>query len=234
VIRFFLRFNREILAEMGNRPSQIRSSRSTLPSATLKCRDEVGSLLLAVFLARPRHLRHLEKQYRAMRKQGMANERKSLSAAGRSALERSEGYKTTYYDDTAQNCTYGVGTLAHMGPCTPAERGRPVSNDMIERSLAQGVREAERIVRRAVKDHELTQAQFDAAVSFAYNVRNAATKALKPANRGDMASVARNISQFVYEHPHDAHGHVSGPARLNHGLVGRRRRESMPFKESKP
>lgn len=31
-----------------------------------------------------------------------------------------------YYNDVANNCTYGVGTLAHTAPCTPEELARPV------------------------------------------------------------------------------------------------------------
>ncbi|MGN6082658.1 lysozyme [Trinickia sp.] len=163
------------------------------------------------------------------KKKAGANDSKNLSLAGVHALRANEGVRNTYYNDTANNCTYGVGTLAHMGPCTPQELNQPVSAALIQGSLHQGVLRAERIVRRAVTDHELTQAQFDAAVSFAYNVPGGAHHALSPANQGNMASVARNMRQYVYEHPHDDRGRVSGPGRLNHGLVQRRARESAPF-----
>lgn len=158
------------------------------------------------------------------------NEQKQLSSAGMTALQRNEGIRRTYYNDTAGNCTYGVGTLAHMGLCTPQELGHPVSDALIQASLARGVRQAEHVVRHAVTDHELTQEQFDAAVSFAYNVPGGARHALAPANQGDMAAVARNMSRFVYEHAHDARGRASGPARLSHGLTRRRQLESAPFR----
>lgn len=159
-----------------------------------------------------------------------ANANRRLSDQGVRDLQRNEGLRLVYYNDTADNCTYGVGTLAHMGPCTAAEVGRPVTHAQVQRSLALGVQAAERIVRNAVRDTELTQEQFDAAVSFAYNVPGGARSALAPANRGDMGAVARNIDQYVYDHAHDAQGRPIGPARRNQGLVNRRQRESAPFR----
>jgi lysozyme len=158
------------------------------------------------------------------------NGTRRLSSAGLLSLQRNEGFRRTYYNDTANNCTYGVGTLAHMGLCTNDELGHPVSDRLIQIALARGVRQAEQVVQRAVTDHELTQDQFDAAVSFAYNVPGGAHRALSPANTGDMAGVARNMNRYIYEHPHDAQGRVSGPPRLNAGLLNRRRAESAPFR----
>jgi lysozyme len=166
----------------------------------------------------------------AKKKKTSANAARRLSSTGLLAPQRNEGFRRTYYNDTANNCTYGVGALAHMGPCTAQELGQPVSDRLIQSALAQGVREAEHVVRRAVTDQELSQEQFDAAVSFAYNVPGGARRALAPANTGNMTGVARNMSQFVFEHPHDTQGRVSGPPRLNAGLVNRRRLESAPFR----
>lgn len=163
------------------------------------------------------------------KKKAGANDARSLSSAGVTALRTNEGLRNTYYNDTANNCTYGVGTLAHMGPCTPQELNRPVSNALIQASLQRGIRDAERVVRRAVPSQELTQDQFDAAVSFAYNVPGGARRALAPANQGNMAAVARNMNQYVYEHPRDEHGRAAGPGRRSQGLARRRQRESAPF-----
>lgn len=158
-----------------------------------------------------------------------ANDSKRLSEAGVAALEFNEGLRFRYYNDTANNCTYGVGSLAHMGPCTAAELGHAVSPALVQHSLRRGIGEAERIVQQTVTDRELTQEQFDAAVSFAFNVPGGARDVLAPANQGDMAAVARNMNGYVYEHRHDAHGHVVGQPRRNSGLVNRRGRESAPF-----
>ncbi|WP_429349175.1 glycoside hydrolase family protein [Paraburkholderia sp. Clong3] len=102
-----------------------------------------------------------------------------------------------YYNDAPinGNCTWGVGTLAHLGPCTHAELQRAVLPEQVNAVLTARVHDAERLVRATVTGHALTQAQFDAAVSFAYNstVRNT-REALDPANRGDMEGVAQHMS----------------------------------------
>lgn len=48
----------------------------------------------------------------------MANESLRLSDAGWAELRRRESAVMAYYNDQANNCTYGIGTLAHTGPCT--------------------------------------------------------------------------------------------------------------------
>jgi len=105
----------------------------------------------------------------------MANENMRMSDAGYTALRQNEGVVMRYYNDAPVNgnCTWGVGTLEHFGPCTPEELRRTVLPAQVNAALEQRVREAERIVRSTVNQHDLTQAQFDAAVSFAYNSRTA-------------------------------------------------------------
>jgi lysozyme len=99
----------------------------------------------------------------------MANERKRLSAAGWTALRTREHAVLHYYNDVANNCTYGIGTLAHHGPCTDEELQRPVSAADVNAQLTVGVSRAEAAVRRQVHDHELSQDEFDSLVSFTYN-----------------------------------------------------------------
>jgi lysozyme len=162
----------------------------------------------------------------------MANENMHTSAAGYAALRANEGVVMHYYNDarTNGNCTWGVGTLEHYGPCTQEEMRRTVLPQQVDGMLHQRVQEAERIVRATVDQHPLTQAQFDAAVSFAYNSRTPNIRnALEPANRGDMAAVGQQLMRNVYVHPRDAQGRSTGLGRLNPGLVNRRRREAAPF-----
>ncbi|WP_429250959.1 hypothetical protein [Paraburkholderia sp. GAS333] len=61
-----------------------------------------------------------------------------------------------YYNDLANNCTYGVDTLAHLGFCALDEFQRPVSIAQVNAQLATKVRLTEQIVRRNVTAHELT------------------------------------------------------------------------------
>ncbi|ATF90537.1 lysozyme [Burkholderia gladioli] len=157
----------------------------------------------------------------------------SMSAAGYAQLRTNEGVVMGYYNDAPQNgnCTWGVGTLAHLGPCTAEELQRTVTPDQVDAVLRARVQDAERKVRATVNAHALTQAQFDAAVSFAYNSATANTRTtLAPANRGDMAAVAAHMARNVMVTPRDSNGRPSGPARLSRGLVARRRRESAPFR----
>ena len=66
----------------------------------------------------------------------MANENVSLSSAGYTALRNSEGAVMRYYNDLANNCTFGVGTLLHHGPCSAAELQRPITAAEVNAQLA--------------------------------------------------------------------------------------------------
>ncbi|WP_251031339.1 glycoside hydrolase family protein [Paraburkholderia strydomiana] len=120
----------------------------------------------------------------------------------------------SYYNDVANNCTYGVGTLAHLGFRTSAGRQRPLSIAQVNAKLATKVRLTERIVRRNVRNHELTQARFDAQVSFAQNSGEGGSRdTFATANSGNDRLVPSNMSLCVYVHPRDAHGHLLPPPR---------------------
>jgi len=134
-----------------------------------------------------------------------------------------------YYNDVANNRTVGVGALAHRGLCSPKELQRPVSVAQANAQLATKVRLTEQIVRRNVRNHELTQDQFDALVSFAYNSgENGSRDTFVAANSGNNALVASNMALCVYVPPRDAQGRRLPPRRVN-GLVNRCREEAVPF-----
>jgi lysozyme len=80
-----------------------------------------------------------------------------MSAAGYAALRANEGVVMRYYNDAPVNgnCTWGVGTLEHFGPCTAEELRRAVLPAQVNAMLQLRVREAERIVRSVVTDHPL-------------------------------------------------------------------------------
>ena len=146
---------------------------------------------------------------------GGANAGLSVSAGGVADIRTREGVRRGYYNDAANNCTYGVGQLAHKGPCSPAEL----------RTLVPAER-----VRQGVPNRRLTQNQFDALASFAFNVpRSLAATAFQQANAGDDDAVQRTINGAVYLHAHDAHGHARGPAVRNQGLANRRDSEARQY-----
>jgi len=163
---------------------------------------------------------------------GDANADRSMSAQGQAALMQREGQAPGggYYNDTAQNCTYGIGLLAHTGPCTADELRRAVNPQQAQAEFQRRVNEAERRVRDQVRDRRLTQNQFDSLVSTAFNTRNRDNQALlNAANQGDDAAVQRQRESLVHTHDHNARGEPVGPARRDRGLVNRRRSEQEQY-----
>lgn len=159
----------------------------------------------------------------------MANEILHVDAGGMAALRLREGVALRYYNDIANNCTFGVGVLAHLGPCTAEELQRPVTEAQVNAQLAARVQGAEQAVRRRVNQQALTQAQFNALVSFVFNVgARGGGNVLDAANRGANVEVVEQMNQNVYVHPRGANGRRLAPRRVP-GLVNRRREETAPF-----
>ncbi|WP_407675273.1 lysozyme [Paraburkholderia sprentiae] len=152
-----------------------------------------------------------------------------MSNAGLTALRMREGAILRYYNDVANNCTFGLGSLVHFGRCTIDELRRPVTLADVNAQLDKAVRAAEGAVRSRVTEHELTQEQFDALVSYTYNTgATGARQTLDVANRGQNSKVANEMARNVYVHPRDANGRRLPAVRVP-GLVNRRREEAAPF-----
>lgn len=134
-----------------------------------------------------------------------------------------------YYNDgrgTRGHCTYGIGILAHRGPCTDEELRRPLTATQIEASFDTAVRTAESAVRRNVTRQALTQAQFDALVSYTYNAGpSGASRAYLRIDQGDLKGAADVITANIYSRQ-------GGRLVLMRGLIGRRREESAPFRQT--
>lgn len=150
--------------------------------------------------------------------------------ARRSMRNQREGTIRGYYNDGHGNrghCTYGIGILVHRGPCTAEELRRPLTNAQIEASFASAIREAERAVRNGVTHQQLTQAQFDALVSYAFNTgARGARETFQRVDRGDLQGAANTIMSNTYSRQH-------GRRVFMPGLVPRRREESAPFREAR-
>lgn len=98
--------------------------------------------------------------------------RRSLSPAGIDLIKQFEGFRASLYNDSAGHCTIGYGTLVHRGPCNGSEPGEylaGISEDRATDLLLQRVRQFENVINDSVKI-TLNQNQFDALVSFVYNV----------------------------------------------------------------
>lgn len=125
------------------------------------------------------------------------------------------------------HCTSGIGILVHRGPCTNEELARPVTSASIEASFDAAVRTAERAVRRNVTRQKLSQAQFDALVSYTYNTGpSGASRVFLRVDSGDFQGAADAISANTFSRQH-------GRAVFMPGLVSRRREESAPFRQAR-
>jgi lysozyme len=104
----------------------------------------------------------------------------NISKRGLAAIATFEGFRSTLYNDMATpgnpnppngNATIGYGHLVHSGPLTPAELAHPetITRDHAVKLLELDAAKFVRAVRTEVRV-PLTQAEFDAVVSFTYNV----------------------------------------------------------------
>lgn len=153
-----------------------------------------------------------------------------MSTAARLNMRHREKKVMKYYDDGGTghgNCTWGIGTKAHNGPCNEKELGRTVTDADIEREFAKRLRVAEQGVERNVKV-ELSQAQFDALVSLAYNAGvTGASKVFALINAGDFEGTATKISGMTSGHEMRKGKKVKV---FYPGLVPRRAEEAAPFR----
>lgn len=137
-----------------------------------------------------------------------------LSQAGLNLIKSHEGLRTTAYQDPVGIWTIGYG---HTGTAKP---GQKITEAQAEQLLRQDVGWAEAAVRKNVKV-PLTQGQFDALVSFTFNLGAGAlgrSTLLKKLNAGDYAGAQAEFGRFV---------HAGG--RVLPGLVRRRNEEAQMF-----
>lgn len=158
------------------------------------------------------------------------------SAPGVHAIRVHEGVKDHHYDDQGNNCSYGVGTLAHRGPCSAAELAEIVSDERIEWSLAHGLLDAEAAVKRNVTRQTLSQQQFDSLVSFTYNTGSGGARpVLQLVNQGKLKEAAKIMKTYIYVTVNGKDGkplrdkHGRKILRRSNGLIKRRDEEARSF-----
>lgn len=155
-----------------------------------------------------------------------------MSTVARLNMRHTEKKMMKYYDDGGPgrgNCTWGIGTKAHNGPCTTIELARPVTDSDIEIAFSSRLREAERGIERHVKI-ELTQAQFDALVSLTYNAGvRGSLPVYQCLNAGDFEGAAKVIANMTHGHEKRKGKRV---AVVYPGLVLRRAAEAAPFRSA--
>lgn len=157
------------------------------------------------------------------------NDDLDLSKAGLDLIADFEGFRADLYNDAAGHATIGYGHLVHKGPITQADRNGPFGKgitqeqgrDLLKKDAAQAVA----AVRKAVTV-DLSQNQFDALVSFTFNVGAGALNGstlLKKLNARDFAGAANEFGKWV----------KAGGKELA-GLVRRRKAEADMFRAGMP
>lgn len=135
------------------------------------------------------------------------------SHKGIALIKRAEGYRSVAYQ-----CEAGVWTIGYGHTGNVRERQRCTREDA-ERWLLQDIASAERFVNHETQGLNLRQCQFDALVSFCYNVGgntfSGSTLLKKVKANPDNPSIRDEFGRWIY-----AGGRVSS------GLVNRREAEA--------
>jgi GH24 family phage-related lysozyme (muramidase) len=124
-----------------------------------------------------------------------------LSSDGLARLRKEEGLRLHPYDDSAGHATIGCGHLIHKGRVTAADMARFAGFTEADavKLLAEDVAPREQAVARDVKV-ALSQNEFDALVSFVFNVgagHFASSTALRRLNSGDRHACADELLRWV-------------------------------------
>jgi lysozyme len=137
-------------------------------------------------------------------------------------------YGSDAYDDEAGHCTIGYGHLIHTGPCDEEELNQHVTR---RQGAPPRCSQSERTVRRKLKT-DLNQNQFDALVSFVYNVGpKGSAGVLELANKGELDKVPAKMREYHFVTATDKKtGHKK--KRTSAILVRRRRHESALFERA--
>lgn len=147
-----------------------------------------------------------------------------ISPAGTAFIQKWEAFSSSLYDDVAGHCTVGFGHLVHKGNCDNSPSESDFTNGITKAQgtflMASKLSEFVATVRSSVAI-ELTQYEFDALVSFAYNVGSRAFRdstLLRLVNSGQWSSIRGEMLQWVN----------AGHKRVQ-GLVNRRNAEANLF-----
>ncbi len=139
-----------------------------------------------------------------------------LSREGTALICQFEGFSPVVY-----RCPAGLATIGYGHVLTPGEQlEQPMTEAKAHQLLRQDVSIAEHAVIRLISV-PLTQGQFDALVSFTFNLGAGALQRStlrRVINRGDHAAVPTQLMRWVY-----------AAGRILPGLIARRQAESRLY-----
>lgn len=149
--------------------------------------------------------------------------RLDVSLHGIELIKRHEGYRAKIYNDPAGNATIGYGHLVHKGKIhgkEPKDYFSGISQRQAEELLRLDLSSAISIIHK-MTNVKLKQSQFDALVSFVYNVGGenfSRSTLLKKINLEDYKGAANEFPKWKY-----------GGGKVLRGLVNRREEEKAMF-----
>jgi GH24 family phage-related lysozyme (muramidase)/peptidoglycan hydrolase-like protein with peptidoglycan-binding domain len=154
----------------------------------------------------------------------------TLSPKGEDFVIEFEGFSSKLYNDQAGHCTIGVGHLVHRGKCKTTEGGleKGITKTRAKALMRTDARSKIDAVAANVKV-PLTQEQFDALVSFTFNVGEGnfeSSTLLKKLNDGDLDAVPRQLARWNKVT-------IGGKLVVSRGLSRRRGREGRLFSTGK-
>ncbi len=150
---------------------------------------------------------------------------RQLSHNGVQLISSFEGFDAHLYNDSAGHCTIGYGTLVHRGPINgsePAEFKRGITRERALELLLHETAGDTRTINSHVRV-PLSQDQFDALVSFTYNVGTGGftgSSLLRVLNAGHYDQVPAQMERW---------NHAGG--RVSRGLTNRRAQEAALFRQ---
>jgi lysozyme len=153
--------------------------------------------------------------------------KRSLSEEGAEFIAGFEGFSARLYNDPAGHCSIGFGHQVHQGKCDgrePQEFKDGITRKKGIRMLRDDAKVAADEINRSVTV-PLKQTQFDALVSFVFNVGTGAFREstlLRRLNKGRYRDVPEQLDRWVF----------AGGKKLD-SLVERRRAEGRLFREGK-
>lgn len=131
--------------------------------------------------------------------------RMTVSEKGIAFIKRQEGCILHMYDDSAGNCTIGIGHLVHLGKTgTNPVAEEPYWNGCTMEQAIELLNHDLANTENAINDYvdvPLTQNQFDALVDFCFELGAARllhSTLLQVLNAGNYASVPSQLERWIY------------------------------------
>lgn len=127
----------------------------------------------------------------------------SISSNGIDLIKKLEGFRAQKYNDQAGHCTIGYGTLLHKGNCNGDASEQPYAGGISDKQATDLLMARVSDFQRTINDQitvALNQNQFDALVSFVYNIGSESFRKStlrKVLNEGSYTAVPAEMRKWV-------------------------------------